>query len=75
MKDLIENSIRLQICKDVDGTIFYSHMAGNRRDTDELVKEIKEVLKKHNLSASETKGFLEYMKIIVDVNSYLPQMK
>lgn len=72
MSDLVKVTLQEYMSKDVCRADFYCHMAGNRRDTDELVSEVKEVIAKHHLSASQTKGFLEYMKFIVDGSSYLP---
>lgn len=72
---MVQNALKEYMSKDVCRADFYCHMAGNRRDTDELISEVKEVIAKHHLSASQTKGFLEYMKFIVDGSSYLLQKK
>ena len=72
MNELIEKAIREQLCKDVDGTNFYVNRLRNGQDTSNLIKEVKEIIRKHDLSTSEAKGFLEYMKIIIDSSSYIP---
>lgn len=72
---MVQNALKEYMSKDVCRADFYCHMAGNRRDTDELVSEVKEVIAKHHLSASQSKGFLEYMKFIIDGSSYLPREK
>ena len=72
MNELIEKAIREQLCKDVDGTNFYVHRYRSGQDTSNLTKEVKEIIRKYDLSTSEAKGFLEYMKIIIDCSSHLP---
>ena len=75
MSELIEKALREQMCKDVDGATYYTIKHRNRQELANLEKEVKELIAEHNLSASEAKGFLEYMKFIVDANSYLPKKK
>lgn len=72
MSELIEKAIRDQMCKDVDGANFYVNRLRGGQDTSNLIKEVKEIIRKHDLSASEAKGFLEYMKIVIDSSSHLP---
>ena len=75
MDELIEKSLREQLCKDVDGATYYTLKHRNRQTLANLEKEVKELIAERNLSVSEAKGFLEYMKFIVDANSYLPKTK
>ena len=75
MSELIEKALREQMCKDVDGATYYTIKHRNRQELANLEKEVKELIAEHNLSASEARGFLEYMKFIVDANSYLPKKK
>lgn len=73
--ELLEKALREQMCKDVDGATYYTLKHRNRQELANLEKEVKGLIAKHDLSASEARGFLEYMKFIVDVNSYLPKTK
>lgn len=75
MDELLEKALREQMCKDVDGATYYTIKHRNRQDLANLEKEVKELIAEHALSVSEAKGFLEYMKFIVDANSYLPKTK
>lgn len=73
--DLIEKAIREEMAKDVDGTRFFVRWNRGGQDTTDLIKEVKESISKCGLSASEAKGFLEYMKLVIDSAAYLPQKK
>lgn len=75
MNELIEKALREQLCKDVDAAAYYTIKRRNRQELANLENEVKELIAAHNLSVSEAKGFLEYMKFILDANSYLPKTK
>lgn len=64
-----------KMLQDVDGTEFYIHRYRNGQKTDELAHGVKNLIAEHNLSVSEAKGFLEYMKMVIDSVAYLPQEK
>lgn len=72
---MVEKALSNYMFQDVCRADFYTHMKGNRQDIDELIREVKEIIAKHNLSTSQSKGFLEYMKFIIDGSSYLPRKK
>lgn len=72
MNGLLETAIREHMCKDVDGANFYVNRYRNGQDTTNLIKDVKQIIHKYDLSASEAKGFLEYMKLVIDDCSYIP---
>ena len=52
--------------------------AGTEQDVDSwmsLVEKVKNEIAECGLSATEAKGFLEYMKIVIDAQSHLPIQK
>lgn len=71
MNGLLETAIKEHMCKDVDGANFYVNRYRNGQDTSNLIKDVKEIIHKYGLSASEAKGFLEYMKLVIDDESYI----
>lgn len=75
MAELLEKAIREKMLQDIDGTAFYIHRYRNGQKTDELAHSVKNLIAEHNLSVSEAKGFLEYMKIVIDGCSCLPIQK
>lgn len=60
---------------DIDGANFMTFMRGNGQECAEMAREVKKILAEHNLSVSQIKGFLEYMKINVESYSYLHSPK
>ena len=62
-------ALKETMCKDIDGANFLFKYHRNGQEIDKLTKDVL------NLIAEHSKGFLEYMKIIVDNRSYLPQRK
>lgn len=75
MEELIEKAVKDKVLQDIDGTAFYIHRHRNGQKTDELAYAVKNLIAENDLSASEAKGFLEYMKLIIDSCSYLPKTK
>lgn len=73
--DLLEKAIREEMTKDVDGTSFYIRQSRGGQEINNLMQEVKESISKCGLSASEAKGFLEYMKLVIDSAAYLLQKK
>lgn len=60
---------------DIDGANFMTFMRGNGQECAEMAREVRKILVEHNLSVSQIKGFLEYMKINVESYSYLHSPK
>lgn len=75
MEEWIEKAIREKMLQDIDGTAFYIHRHRNRQKIDKLSCNIKNLIAENGLSVSEAKGFLEYMKLVIDSRTYLPQEK
>ena len=63
------NEMVKQRLSDYDGKTFLIHMHHGQADSD-LIKAVLELIAYHELSATEAKGFLEYMKLVVDSTSY-----
>lgn len=75
MQEWLEKATREKMLQDIDGTAFYIHRRRNGQKTDELAYNVKNLIAEHGLSVSEAKGFLEYMKIVIDSCSYTPVQK
>ena len=60
---------------DLDGTSFLIRLYSNGKVMNELVDEVASAISKHDLSASEAKGFLEYMKLVIDSRSRIQKEK
>lgn len=75
MEEWIEKAIQEKMLQDIDGTAFYIRRHRNGQKTDELAHSVKNLIAEHGLSVSEAKGFLEYMKIVIDSCSYTPVQK
>lgn len=70
MSDFIENAVRDELTTTVDGSAFYEKLRKNGQAICDLTSSVKEAIEKSDLSVSEAKGFLEYMKIVIDCCSY-----
>lgn len=68
-------ALKETMCKDIDGANFFFKYHRNGQEIDKLTKDVLNLIVEHSMTVSEIKGFLEYMKIIVDNRSYLPQRK
>ena len=75
MQELIEKAIREKMLSDIDGTNFYIRQHRNGQDVGKLASDVKNLIAENELSVSEAKGFLEYMKIVIDSEASLQQMK
>ena len=75
MDDFIKDALKNEMLKTTDGTIFFATLCQNRRAVDCLANSTKELIAQYGLSASEAKGFLDYMKIVIDASSYLSPKK
>lgn len=75
MDDFIKDALKNEMLKTTDGTIFFATLCQNRRAIDCLANSTKELIAQYGLSASEAKGFLDYMKIVIDTSSYLSPKK
>ena len=57
---------------DYDSKIYQLYRHKNGQKASDLVEKVKTEC---GLSATEAKGFLEYMKIVIDAQSHLPIQK
>ena len=60
---------------DYDSKMYQLYRRKNGQKASDLVKKVKNEIAKCGLSATEAKGFLEYMKIVIDAQSHLPIQK
>lgn len=75
MADFVRTAIQDEITKTIEGSCFYVRLHRNGQDIGELIADTKALIAQHNLSVLEAKGFLDYMKIILDNSSYLQIQK
>ena len=72
---MIEDSYISERLSDYDSKIFLLYHRRNGQKASNLVEKVKNESADCGLSASEAKGFLEYMKIVIDAQSHLPIQK
>lgn len=75
MADFVREAIQNEMAKTVDGSCFYVKLYRNGQDMGNLISDTKSLIAQHNLSVSEAKGFLDYMKLVIDGCSCIPQEK
>ena len=54
-----------------DECTFRSYMQRNGQVSREMILTIKDIISKNHLSASEARGLMEYMKLVIDLSSYI----
>ncbi len=72
---MIEDSYISERLSDYDSKIFLLYHRRNGQKASNLVEKVKNEIADCGLSASEARGFLEYMKIVIDAQSHLPIQK
>lgn len=72
---MIEDSYISERLSYYDSKIFLLYHRRNGQKASNLVEKVKNEIADCGLSASEAKGFLEYMKIVIDAQSHLPIQK
>lgn len=75
MADFIKTAIQNEMTKTIEGSCFYVRFHRNGQDTGELIADTKALIAQHNLSVLEAKGFLDYMKLVIEDCSCIPQEK
>lgn len=71
MPDIMEDAIKKYMGKNIDRIAFYRLFNRRGQSTNHLIGEVKKAIEDHGLSTSEAKGFLDYMKLVIDSSSYL----
>ena len=72
---MIEDSYISERLSDYDSKIFLLYHRRNGQKASNLVETVKNEIADCGLSATEAKGFLEYMKIVIDAQSHRPIQK
>ena len=72
---MIEDSYISERLSDYDSKIFLLYHRRNGQKASNLVEKVKNEIADCGLSSTEAKGFLEYMKIVIDAQSHLPIQK
>lgn len=54
-----------------DELAFRLYMQRNGQVSREMIVSIKDIISKNHLSAREARGFMEYMKLVIDSSSYI----
>lgn len=75
MAEVTREAIRNEMTKTAEGICFYERLHCNGQDTSELIADTKALIAQHNLSVLEAKGFLDYMKLVIESCSCIPQEK
>ena len=75
MSYLVKEAIQNEMTKTIEGSCFYERLHRNGRDMGNLISDTKSLIAQHNLSVLEAKGFLEYMKLVIEGCSCIPQEK
>lgn len=70
MADFVRTAIQNEMTKTIEGSCFYVKLCHDGQDMGNLISDTKTLIAQHNLSVLEAKGFLDYMKIILDNSSY-----
>lgn len=69
MNKTIEDLLKDRL-SDIDGHAFLSYRGReNGQEFNDLMKKVEDAIVEKNLSVSEAKGFLEYMKIVIESHS------
>ena len=70
-----EELVKEQIAATYEGGTYLFIRQRDGQKMKNLEKAVKELIAENDLTATQAKGFLEYMKIIVDGCSRLPKQK
>jgi hypothetical protein len=55
-----------------EGQKYLEFRRRNEQEADELYKKVKDEIAECHLSVTEAKGFLEFMKLVIEELSYIP---
>lgn len=75
MAEITREAIRNEMTKTAERICFYERLHRNGQDISELIADTKALIAQHNLSVLEAKGFLDYMKLVIEGCSCIPQKK
>ncbi len=75
MADFVRTAIQNEMTKTIEGSCFYAKLYHNGQDMGNLISDTKALIAQHNLSVLEAKGFLDYMKLVIEGCSCIPQEK
>lgn len=64
-----------EVSKTYEGKMYLTFRQRNSQKARELEQTVKELISENNLTVTYAKGFLEYMRIIVDGCSHIPKQK
>lgn len=75
MAEVTRKAIQNKMTKTIEGSCFYERLHCNGQDISKLIADTKALIAQHNLSVLEAKGFLDYMKLVIEDCSCIPQEK
>lgn len=75
MAEVTRKAIQNEMTKTIEGSCFYERLHCNGQDISKLIADTKALIAQHNLSVLEAKGFLDYMKLVIEDCSCIPQEK
>ena len=64
-----------EVSKTYEGKMYLQFRQCNGQKMNPLEIAVRELIAENNLTATQAKGFLEFMKLIIDECSYLPKQK
>lgn len=75
MAEVTRKAIQNEMTKTIEGSCFYERLHCNGQDISKLIADTKALIAQHNLSVLEAKGFLDYMELVIEGCSCIPQEK
>lgn len=64
-----------EVSKTYEGKMYLQFRQCNGQKMKPLEIAVRDLIAENNLTATQAKGFLEFMKLIIDECSYLPKQK
>lgn len=74
MQDIQRNAIKEKL-NSYEGQTFFSYYNRNGESVNELIQTVKAAISEQRLSVTVAKGFLEYMKLVIEDCSYIQIQK
>lgn len=68
----LENEIVKDLQNTIEGKMFLKYKSENGLDAANLIDSVKNIIARHQIPVPVSKGFLEYMKIVIEHSSCIP---
>lgn len=70
---MVDKIVAKHLSSSYEGEMYLHLRQRNGQKMFELEKSVREIISNNNLTVTQAKGFLEYMKFVIDGCSYLPK--